>query len=74
MCRIYYFTWEYTAMNVKIQCSLTGFPLYLEIRENLENDFHFFQSGKNQGIRKIWLISGKNQGILKTQDKMLPFL
>ncbi|KAH3851975.1 hypothetical protein DPMN_094464 [Dreissena polymorpha] len=36
----------------------------LEIRENLEKNFHFFQSGKSQGIREKFLKSGKNQGIL----------
>ena len=28
----------------------SGFPLYLEIRENLEIGFDIFQSGKSQGI------------------------
>ena len=28
----------------------TGFPATLEIRENLENEFPIFQSGKTQGI------------------------
>ena len=49
----------------------TGFPLYLEIRENLENEFHFFQSGKSQGILEKCLKSGKNQGICSAQERIL---
>ncbi|KAH3888191.1 hypothetical protein DPMN_012221 [Dreissena polymorpha] len=41
-----------------------GFPANLEIRENLEKDFHFFQSGKSQGIWEKFLKSGKIQGNL----------
>ncbi|KAH3892107.1 hypothetical protein DPMN_016219 [Dreissena polymorpha] len=40
-----------------------GFPANLEIRENLDKDFHLFQSGKSQGIREKFLKSGKSQEI-----------
>ena len=29
---------------------MSGFQLYLEIGEHLENEFHFFQLGKSPGI------------------------
>ena len=41
----------------------TGFPATLEIRENLENEFPIFQSGKTQGIWGKHQKSGKTQGI-----------
>ena len=41
--------------------NISGFPLYLEIREKLENAFHFFQLGKRQGIWEKCLKSGKSQ-------------
>ena len=40
-----------------------GFPATLEIRENLENEFPIFQSGKTQGIWEKHKTSGKTQGI-----------
>ena len=42
---------------------LSGFPTTREIRENLENEFPIFQSGKNQGIWEKHKKSGKTQGI-----------
>ncbi|KAH3842180.1 hypothetical protein DPMN_115675 [Dreissena polymorpha] len=39
---------------------ISGFPANLEIRKSLEKDFHFFQSGKSQGIWGKFLKSGKN--------------
>ena len=41
----------------------SGFPATLEIRENLENEFPFFQSGKTQGIWEKHKKSGKILGI-----------
>ncbi|KAH3842074.1 hypothetical protein DPMN_115562 [Dreissena polymorpha] len=43
---------------------ISGFPANLEIRESLEKDFHFFQSGKSQGILGKVPEIIKNQGIL----------
>ena len=40
-----------------------GFPATLEIRENLENEFPVFQSGKTQGIWGKHKKSGKTKGI-----------
>ena len=47
----------------KSQLQSTGFPATLEIRENLENEFSIFQSGKPQGIWEKHQKSGKTQGI-----------
>ena len=41
----------------------SGFPATLENRENLENEFPIFQSGKTQGIWEKHTKSGKTQGI-----------
>ena len=41
---------------------LTGFPANLEIRRNLQNDFHFFQSGKSQ---RFWERNSSNQGKIR---------
>ena len=41
----------------------TGFPATLEMRENLENEFPNFQSGKTQVIGEKYQKSGKTQGI-----------
>ena len=40
-----------------------GFPATLEIRENLENEFPIFRSGKAQGVWGKRQKSGENQGI-----------
>ncbi|KAH3818085.1 hypothetical protein DPMN_119681 [Dreissena polymorpha] len=40
-----------------------GFLANLEIRENLEKDFHLFQPGKSQGVWEKFLKLVKNQGI-----------
>ena len=42
--------------------TVTGFPATLEIRENLENEFPIFQSGKTQGIWEKHKIIRGNAG------------
>ena len=37
-------------MSVFTDVCVTGFPFTLEIRENLEKEFTFFQSAKIRGI------------------------
>ena len=48
---------------------ITGFPTNLEIRENLENEFPIFQSGKTQGIWEKHNKSGKTQGICDSDSE-----
>ncbi len=36
--------------NASLDHFWTGFPATQGIRENLENEFQFFQTGKTQGI------------------------
>ena len=54
-----------------------GFPATLEIRENLENDFHIFQTGKTQGISEksnnIRENSGNFRYTRKYQGKLRQF-
>ena len=52
----------------------TGFPATLEIRENLENEFPIFQSGKTQGIWGKHKMSGKTQGICDSDPEGKGFL
>ena len=52
------------ALGIKVTLlyKYTGCPATLEIRENLENEFPIFQSGKTQGI---WGKHKKSQGKLR---------
>ena len=49
-------------LHARIIRYTTGFTATLEIRENLENEFPIFQSGKTQGI---WEKNTRTQGKLR---------
>ena len=60
------FTLSLAASQWRTRPYITGFPVTLEIRENLENEIPCFQSGKPQGICKkknYKKKSGKTRGV-----------